>query len=136
MDCICSVYFEEPFWIALFECWDEEGYSVCRTVFGAQPNEAELLAFALSQYYQLNFSTPMLEKTLSNHPKNFKRQQRENRQFMKSTQNNKRAWQAIQEEFEQRKTQRQEINHQEKETAERETYLIRQQKKKEKHRGR
>ena len=32
-----TIYFEEPFWVGVFEELDGDKLSVCRTVFGAEP---------------------------------------------------------------------------------------------------
>ena len=37
-----TIYFEEPFWVGVFEELDGGKLSVCRTVFGAEPTDAQV----------------------------------------------------------------------------------------------
>ena len=41
-----TLYFDGQFWIGLVEFRDDDGVRAARHVFGAEPNNAELLAFA------------------------------------------------------------------------------------------
>ena len=134
MECTCFIYFEAPFWVAVFERYDETGYSVCRFVFGAEPNEAELHQFALNDYYRLQFSAPLTYKP-EHKENNYKRRQREARRMMENNTHLKQAWQAIKAEQERHKTARKEISREEKAVDELEKYSTRRQQKKEKHRG-
>lgn len=54
----CTIFFEDPFWVGVFERADADGYSTARFVFGAEPGQAELLAFAKQHYHALVFSQP------------------------------------------------------------------------------
>lgn len=40
-----TVYFEDPFWVGVFERIDEGKYSVCKVTFGAEPTDNEVWAF-------------------------------------------------------------------------------------------
>jgi hypothetical protein len=136
MECNCTVLFEDPFWIALFEVIDEEGYRAARHVFGALPNEAELHHFALNQYTCLRFSAPIsTESSFQGEKVNFKRRQRQVRQSMLDTHHQKRAWAALQADLETHQQERRQTTQAEKEAAGQEAFLARQQQKKEKHRG-
>ena len=42
-----TIYFEEPFWVGVFEELDGNKLSVCRMVFGAEPTDAEIYDFIL-----------------------------------------------------------------------------------------
>jgi hypothetical protein len=135
MECSCKVLFEDPFWVALFEVLDEAGYRAARHVFGALPNEAELVLFAKTHYYQLSFSQPVLDKEALEKEAHFKRRQREARRFVADSRHPKKAWAALQLDLELQKQERKQQSREEKETAEQEAFLARQQQKKEKHRG-
>ena len=37
-----TVYFDEPFWVGVFEELDGKRLSVCRVVFGSEPTDAEI----------------------------------------------------------------------------------------------
>jgi hypothetical protein len=43
--CSFTLFFEDPYWVGIVEKADGEQYMVGRTVFGAEPSNAELLEF-------------------------------------------------------------------------------------------
>ena len=51
-----TVFFEEPFWIGVFEHISEKKLSVCKVTFGAEPKDYEIYDFVLKNYYRLKFS--------------------------------------------------------------------------------
>ena len=51
-----TVYFDEPFWVGVFERCDNGKLSVCKITFGAEPKEQEIYAFLLRHYTELRFS--------------------------------------------------------------------------------
>ena len=51
-----TVFFEEPFWVGVFERVSEGNLSVCKVMFGAEPKDYEVYEFVLKNYYQLQFS--------------------------------------------------------------------------------
>ena len=42
-----TVYFEDPFWIGVFERIDEGKLSACKVTFGAEPRDYDVLEFVL-----------------------------------------------------------------------------------------
>jgi hypothetical protein len=50
-----TVYFEDPFWVGLFEREDGDGYAVSRVVFGSEPSSPEVHRFVLSRCPRLAF---------------------------------------------------------------------------------
>ena len=50
-----QVFFEEPFWIGVFERSQNGKLSVCKVTFGAEPKDYEVLDFILHNYDQLRF---------------------------------------------------------------------------------
>ena len=56
-----TVYYDGQFWVGVFERSGEDGYSVAKTVFGAEPSDAEILEFTLHRYHTLVFSKPAEE---------------------------------------------------------------------------
>ena len=40
-----TVYFEEPFWVGVFERVDNNKLSVCKVTFGAEPKDYEIWEF-------------------------------------------------------------------------------------------
>lgn len=51
-----AVFFEEPFWVGVFEEITDGSLSVCKVTFGKEPTEEELWAFVLRNYHKLRFS--------------------------------------------------------------------------------
>ena len=47
VSCRLTVFFEEPFWIGVFERISEGKLSVCKVTFGAEPKDYEVYDFVL-----------------------------------------------------------------------------------------
>ena len=69
------VYFEDPFWVGVFERIEEGNLSVCKVTFGAEPKDYEVWEFVLRHYYELKFS-PALKTEIKQTADNPKRRQR------------------------------------------------------------
>ena len=54
--CKMTVFFEQPFWVGVFERIDNEKLSVCKVTFGAEPKDYEVYDFISREYYHLKFS--------------------------------------------------------------------------------
>ena len=52
---VFRVFFEEPFWVGVFERIREGRVSVFKVTFGAEPKDYEVLAFLLENYDKLRF---------------------------------------------------------------------------------
>ena len=70
------VLFEEPFWIGVLERVTENGLSVCKFPFGAEPKDYEVYGFLMENYYRLRFS-PAVEFSLREMQRSSKRRQKE-----------------------------------------------------------
>ena len=57
-----TVWFEDPFWVGLYERQSGGTYEVCRIVFGAEPRDYEVYAYLLENWRRLRFSPSMEEK--------------------------------------------------------------------------
>ena len=72
-----TVLFEEPFWIGLYERMDGGQYEVCKITFGAEPKDYEVYDFLLQNWNHLRFS-PSIEAAVPEErrlsPKRRKRQ--------------------------------------------------------------
>lgn len=79
-----TVFFEEPFWVGVFERISECRLSVCRIVFGAEPKDYEVYDFVLKNYYRLRFS-PAVAADVREAGRNPKRIQREVRKQVQNT---------------------------------------------------
>ena len=51
-----TVFFEDPFWIGIFERISDGELSVCKVTFGSEPTNQELCDFITKQYGKLKFS--------------------------------------------------------------------------------
>ena len=72
------MYFDDSFWVGVFEHIEDEKLSVCKVTFGAEPKDYEILKFVLKYYSQLKFSpavdVPVRKKTTK--PKRIQRDAR------------------------------------------------------------
>ena len=51
-----TVFFEEPFWVGVFERVENGKLSACKVTFGAEPRDNEVWEFVLKNYDRLRFS--------------------------------------------------------------------------------
>ena len=130
-----TVFFEEPFWIGVFERLSEGKLSVCKVTFGAEPKDYEIYDFVLKNYGRLRFS-PAVAADVREAARNPKRVQREVRRQVQNTGIGTKAQQALKLQQEQLKTERKAVNREQRETEKQRQFELKQQKKKEKHRGR
>ncbi len=135
MDGKCTVYFEDPYWVGVFERIDDSGFSAARFVFGGEPTEAELHQFMLRDFQSLSFSAPGPIPRTEEWEMGYKRRQRQARAQMRQVGIGTYAQRALKAEHEKMKQVHQEESREEREARERELYLLKQARKKEKHRG-
>lgn len=130
-----TVFFEEPFWVGVFEGVWEDKLSVCKITFGPEPKDYEIYDFILKNYYPLRFS-PAMETDVKETSRNPKRIQREVRKQVQNTGIGTKSQQALKLQQEQWKTERKQISREQKEAEKQRQFELKQQKKKEKHKGR
>ena len=119
----------------MFERVEDGKLSVCRVVFGSEPRDYEVWEFILKNYYGLKFS-PAVEVVVKDGRVNPKRRQREaGKQTMQAGIGTK-SQQALQLQREERKTERRQAGREQKEAGKQQMFELKQQKRKEKHRGR
>ena len=129
-----TVFFEGPFWVGVFERIEDGKLSVCRVVFGSEPRDYEVWEFILKNYYSLQFS-PAVAVTVKEGRVNPKRRQREaGRQTMQAGIGTK-SQQALQLQREAMKTERRQTSREQREARKERLFELKQQKRKEKHRG-
>ena len=129
-----TVFFEQPFWVGVFECISEGKLSVCKVTFGAEPKDYEVYDFVLKKYYQLRFS-PAVATDVKETGRNPKRIQREVRKQVQNTGIGTKSQQALQLQHEESKKTQQAKTRLEKETKQLLLFHLHQQKKKEKKKG-
>ena len=79
-----TVYFEEPFWIGVFERIEDGKLSVAKVTFGAEPKDYEVQEYIQKHYASLKFS-PAVDAVVKDIKRNPKRMQREARRQMQET---------------------------------------------------
>ena len=129
-----TIYFEEQFGVGVFEELDGDKLSVCRMVFGAEPTDAEIYDFILKHYYHLRFSAPV-KTEIKQKADNPKRRQRNARKQMESSGISTKSQQALQKQYEENKTERKQLSREQREAEKQRQFELKQQKRKEKHRG-
>ncbi len=129
-----TVLFEDPFWVGLFERINAGRYSVCKITFGAEPKDFEVYEYILSRWDTLEFSPDLESRPPHSRRVNPKRRQR---MLQKQTAAGigTKAQQALKLQQEQSKTARKLRSRQRKEADAVRKFQIREEKRKEKHRG-
>ena len=135
METKLTVYFDDPFWVGVFERIEDGKLSVTKVTFGAEPKDYEVWEFVLKHYCELEFS-PAVETVTKRTADNPKRRQRNARKQLEHTGIGTKSQQALQMQSEQNKQERKVRSREQKLAEEERLFALRQQKKKEKHRGR
>ena len=129
-----TIYFEDPFWVGVFERIENRKLSVAKVTFGAEPKDYEVLEFINRNYYHLQFS-PAVETVVKGTKKNPKRAQRDAKKQTMETGIGTKSQQALKLQQEQNKLARKERSKKEREEESDRLFEMKQQKKKEKHKG-
>ena len=129
-----TVYFDEPFWVGVFERTENGRLSAAKVTFGAEPRDREVLDFILKHYYELRFS-PAVETKTKPAADNPKRRQRNARKQMTSSGIGTKSQQALKLMQEQTKTERRQLSKEQREAEKQRQFELRQQKRREKHKG-
>ena len=129
-----TVYFEEPFWIGVFERIEDGKLSVAKVTFGAEPKDYEVQEYIQKYYFSLKFS-PAVDTVVKDIKRNPKRMQREAKKQMQETGIGTKSQQALKLQQEQNKQEREVRSREKKEADELRMFELKQQKKREKHKG-
>lgn len=129
-----TVFFEDPFWVGVFERRIGKKLSVCKVTFGAEPKDCEVLEFVLNHYYELSFS-PEITVGSRQTADNPKRRQREARKQMEQSGISTKSQEALRLQREEMKTERRQISREEREEEEARRFELKQIKRKEKQKG-
>ena len=130
-----TVFFEDPFWVGVLESAAEGKQKACKITFGAEPKDYEIHRFLLENYHRLRFSPAVAVKE-QKPSQNPKRVQRELRKQLRDTGVGTRSQQALQMQREEMKTERKQRGKAQLEAEKERLFHLKQQKRKEKHRGR
>jgi len=122
-----TVFFDDPFWVGVYERMDNDKLEVARIVFGTEPKDYEIYEFMLKNFYNLRFSPPVDVDTASGRKVNPKRVQRQiNRQLSQKGIGTK-AQQALKLQQEEGKKDRHQFNKQKRQEEEKKMFDLKQQ---------
>ena len=130
-----TVYFDPPFWVGLFQREDEDGYRVCKVTFGGEPRDQEVLDWLLRHWRELRFSPPVAAGRAADRLPSPKRMRREARRATQANGTGTKAQQALQLQREQMKTERYIVSKARREEEQKRKLTLRQEKRRQKHRG-
>lgn len=130
-----TVFFEGPFWVGVYERLTNAGLEACKVTFGSEPKDYEVYAFMLRNWTRLRFGPPVPQACLRTGGRNPKRMQRQIQKQLQDTGVGTKAQQALALQREQQKQERRSVSRAEREAEKARRFDLRQQKKREKHRG-
>jgi hypothetical protein len=132
-----TVFFEDPFWVAIFERRRRKSYQVARHVFGAEPSGPEVYHLVLRSFGSLEFGPPVpLAAAPPERHLNPKRAQREARREMEQPQASTRSQEALRLQLETGKQVGLAVSRQARAEEQQRKFELRQLKRKQKHLGR
>lgn len=128
------IFFEDPFWVGVFERKSQNQLKVCKVIFGQEPKDYEIYDYVLKNYHRLTFSPAV--KVLKQEKKlNPKRQQREIQKMIKKEGISTKSQQALKLQQEQIKVNKKKYKRENKKNMKKHRFDLLQQKRKEKHKG-
>ncbi len=129
-----TIYFEDPFWVGVFEKIENRKLSVAKVTFGAEPKDYEVLEFINRNYYHLQFS-PAVVTVVKDTKKNPKRAQRDAKKQTLETGIGTKSQQALKLQQEQNKQERKVRSREQRDAESQRLFELKQMKKREKHKG-
>lgn len=130
-----TVFFEEPFWVGVYERSNGRKLQAARIVFGAEPKDCDVYEFLQKSWGRLRFSPPVGDREKQRRPINPKRMQRAIHRRLAASGTGTKAQQAIKLLQEQGKTERKTRSRAQREADKEYRSRIHCQKRKEKHKG-
>lgn len=129
-----TVFFENPFWVGVFEHVENNFLVVSKVTFGAEPKGYEVLNYIIKHYYSLVFS-PAVHTKIKKNKTNPKKAQRDVRKHMQVSGIGTKSQLALKSQHEQNKKESKVRRREEKEADELKRFLLKQYKKRKKHKG-
>lgn len=130
-----TVFFEEPFWVGVFERTYGEFLETSRVVFGSEPKDYEVFQFIDLNFKKLKFSRPLATSDVTRKKLNPKRLQKEIHKEVKNAGYSTKAQLAMKLEHEANKKEKKIFSKVRKEELLELKFKLRQEKKKEKRKG-
>ena len=129
-----TVYFEDPFWVGVFERIENGKLTVAKVTFGAEPKDYEIQEYIQRYYFSLKFS-PAVDTVVKETKRNQKRIQREAKKQMQETGIGTKSQQALKLQQKQNKQERKVRSYEKREEDQLRMFELKQQKKRKKHKG-
>lgn len=130
-----TVFFEEPFWVGIYEQEYNSKYEVCKVIFGPEPKDYMIYEFMAKNQMRLSFS-PSIESNRNSKKKiNPKRMQRQIKKQINNVGIGTKAQQALKLQHEESKISRKTRSKEQKLAEKERMFEIKKQKRKEKHKG-
>ena len=129
-----TIYFEDPFWVGVFERIENRKLSVAKVTFGVEPKDYDVLEFINRNCYHLQFS-PAVETVVKDTKKNPKRAQRDAKKQTLETGIGTKSQQALKLQQEKNKQERKVRSREQREAENQRLFELKQMKKREKHKG-
>ena len=131
-----TVFFDGLFWIGIYERIQDGKLEACKITFGAEPKDYEVYGFLLKNWHKLRFSPPVDAGEKKEGKMNPKRMQRNVKKQLEAHGTGTKSQQALSLQHEQLKEERKIRTREQKEAEKEARFELKQQKRKEKHRGR
>lgn len=130
-----TVYFADPFWVGVAERIAGGHLSATKITFGAEPKDYEIAGFIQRHFYELRFSqsVPTERREAKKNPKTA---QRDAKRQMQQVGIGTKSQQVLKLQHEEKRLESRKKNREEKQAKAERLFLLKQQKRKEKHRGR
>ena len=128
------MFFENPFWVGVFEVIADGKLSAAKITFGAEPRDCEVYDFILKHYYNLQLS-PAVTVDVDEKHINPKRMQREIKKQMTDIGVGTKSQQALKLQYEQFKTECKKKSREQKQEEKDRLFELKQLKKREKRKG-
>lgn len=130
-----TVYFENPYWVGIFERIIDGKLSVCKVTFGAEPKDNQILEFIFHNYNKLIYSSEFICESYFNEKINPKRILRNVKKQCRNIGVGTKSQQVLKFQQEENKQARKIKKKKCKEIENEEKYTLRRKKKREKHKG-
>lgn len=132
-----TVYFDNPYWVAVLESVENDSIRICRIVYGQEPKDYQVQAFLSRNFRSLKFSSPIEIGSgyIKQTPVNPKRVQREINKLKAQKGISTKAQMALSKEREQNKKEKKKKSKETKDIEKKLQFEMKQNKKKQKRKG-
>lgn len=134
--CKLTVFFEDPFWVGIYERTFKGNLEVAKAVFGSEPKDYEIYDHFLRNFSNLKFSSEVNHNEIHAKKINPKRMQKIIKSQISNSGVGTKAQEALKLQHEQNKIEHKAFRSEKTEEEKQHQFELRQKKKKEKHRGR